>query len=148
MKSLGDIHVIREEDIPAKAKLHLNPLGPWHQSTGCALEEIARLMNVSTHPRATPNTSNKVKPTGSGATTPGADSTIYTDPVVLKAMVHDKGPTEVVKKLCEWAIANKRTPESLQSGEPLHVDFLYNMFTRDSPTELVQQAKASGSEMK
>ena len=62
-------------------------------------------------------------------------------------MVHDKGPAAVVKKLHEWAIANKRTPESLHSGEPLHVDFLYSMFTRDSPNELVQRAKASGSEM-
>jgi hypothetical protein len=81
VKGLGDIHVIREEDISAKAMLHVSPLGPWHQPTGCTLEEIARLiMNVSTHPRVTPNTSNTAKPTGSGATTPGADSTIYTDP--------------------------------------------------------------------
>ena len=87
VKSLGDLHVIREEDISAKAMLHLSPLGPWHQPTGCTLEEIARLMNVSTHPRTTPNKSNTAKPTGSSATTPGVDSTIYTDPVVLKAMV-------------------------------------------------------------
>ena len=57
------------------------------------------------------------------------------------------GKINVVKKLHEWAIANKRTPESLQCGEPLHVDFLYSMFTRDSPTKLVQQAKASGTEL-
>ena len=104
------------------------------------MEQMVASMNVS-------NKATSAGQTPAEETMPSVERTIYTDTLVLDALVHDKGPAAVVKLLHTWALVHKRTPESLRCGTPIHVDFLYSMFTRNSPTEWVQQATASGTEL-
>ena len=139
-KSWGEAYVFQESDIPGEVLGQLCPLGPWLDSNEVTMQHMVARMNAS-------DKKTSVDPTSPEETRPDVERTIYTDTQVLDAMVHDQGPAAVVKLLHAWAITHKRTPESLPCGTPLHVDFLYSMFTRNSPTEWVLQARASGTEM-